>query len=96
MTIIAGCVLPSFGTKALQFNGVSPKTLWPIPYCSTTAVAHPFLAGAAFRVGNKISVITIAIVTKAIRLRRANVPSIDFMFKFTVVVEFNVVHGCKA
>jgi hypothetical protein len=69
MTIIAGCFLPSFGTKALHCNGVSPKGLCPIPYCSITGVTPqpPRDGGVAVRVGIKISVVTTVIITEAIR-----------------------------
>jgi hypothetical protein len=68
MTIIAGCISPSFGIKALHINGVFP----PTPYCSLTPVAQTLVVGAALRVGNEISVVTTVIITKAIRLRLTN------------------------
>src|SRR5438128_9093737 len=83
MTIIAGWVSPSVGTKTLHLNGVSPKLLWPIPYCSTTGVAQARLdGGSAVRVGIKVSVVMTAITTEAIRLRYTNLFFMDFMFYF--------------
>src|SRR5437867_2708426 len=68
MTIIAGCVRPSVGTKALHLNGVSPELLWPTPYCSITGVAQVRLeVRVAVRVGIKVSVVMSAIITEAIR-----------------------------
>ena len=47
---------------------MSPKTLWPIPYCSVTPVAQTRMDGCvAVRVGIKVSVVMTAIITEAIR-----------------------------
>jgi hypothetical protein len=78
ITITAGCFSVSFGTKALHLKGVLP----PTPYCSIAVLEQPPLVGAALKVGNKVNVVTTAMITKAIRLRHTNLFFMDFDLLF--------------
>jgi hypothetical protein len=66
------------GTKALHLNAVSPKLLWPIPYCSTTGVAQLRLGCAAPGIASKVNMVATAIIAEAIELENRNLFFIDF------------------